>query len=768
MKEQNRLYSSRLLYVYVKLLQEKYPEVSIADILSYADIEPYEISDESCWFTQQQVDRFYEKTVQLSGNKNIAREAGRLAAAPGTIGALWQHTFGLLGPALVFKIINRLSKSLTYSSEYSSRTLELNQVEITVIPHEGVEEKPFQCENRMGFFEAIIAGFHLGLPKIEHPECLFQGGKCCRYIITWKKTLPQIIDYVRNGTFILVVLASLLNLIFSSFLIPLNAILVLSFLILGLSLASEILRRGEMTRSLGHLWESSEKLTSLIDLSSRNSQLVHEIGQALVNKNSVEEVLDAVSEEMKKGLNFDSGMILLANPGETRLAVRAVYGFTSQEVDMLLSIIFHLDNPRSKGPFVQAFQLKKPLIINDTEEILEDLSDRSRDLVLKLGINSFLCCPIIVAGETLGVIAVSNKETRRPLVRSDINLLQGIAPVIGVALQNAGLVEELQNSFEKTLKALAASIDARDYLTAGHSEAVTEYAAGIAEILGQSEEFIQIIRIASLLHDYGKIGVPDAILKKNGRLSEEERNIIYTHPARTEQILRQVPFRGLHKEIPIITGAHHERWDGEGYPRGLKGEDIPLGARILAVADFFEAITAKRHYREPMSREAAIKLLRESSGNHFDPKIVEAFLEFLEKNDISPTALPAAKEFLPDALEKRRRSLRLDYRSQISGRLGQRIVSGDTLNIGSHGVYIVSADPVCIQDRMMLTLMLPNSNDYTQTPGEVVWINNKQQVSSPHHPEGFGMKFINPPAEEQALIDHFLQGHLSPPGAIRE
>ena len=206
MSQDTPLYNSRVLSVYLKLLRDKYPDVRIEEILAYAGIEQYEISDEGCWFTQLQVDRFYEKIVQLTGNKNIAREAGRLAASPGAIGTMRQYTLGLLGPSVAFQTLNRASKKFVHSSEYNSRSIKHNQVEITVRPHEGVEEKVFQCENRMGFFEAIVDGFLLGLPKIEHPECLFQGGQCCRYIVTWKRTLSSLFGSIRNAVFALLTL----------------------------------------------------------------------------------------------------------------------------------------------------------------------------------------------------------------------------------------------------------------------------------------------------------------------------------------------------------------------------------------------------------------------------------------------------------------------------------------------------------------------------------------------------------------------------------
>ena len=228
-------------------------------------------------------------------------------------------------------------------------------------------------------------------------------------------------------------------------------------------------------------------------------------------------------------------------------------------------------------------------------------------------------------------MAVDNPRSKRPLVQSDMSLLMGIAPVIGVSIRNAHLLEERQKKFDSILQVMAVSIDARDPLTAGHSEKVTEYAVGICIELEMSQDYTEMIRVAALLHDYGKIGVPDAILKKNGRLTEDEYEIVKSHAQKTQEILQQINFEGLFRQIPEIAGSHHEKIDGSGYPRGLKGKEIPLGARIIAVADFFEAITSKRHYRDPMPFDVAFRLLREESGVHFDSKVVEAFMRYYTK-----------------------------------------------------------------------------------------------------------------------------------------
>jgi HD-GYP domain-containing protein (c-di-GMP phosphodiesterase class II) len=141
-----------------------------------------------------------------------------------------------------------------------------------------------------------------------------------------------------------------------------------------------------------------------------------------------------------------------------------------------------------------------------------------------------------------------------------------------------------------------------------------------------------MIRVAALLHDYGKIGVPDSILKKNGMLTEEEYETVKSHAEETRKILEQVNFEGIFSQIPEIAGSHHEKINGTGYPKGLKGNEIPLGAKIIAVADYFEAITSKRHYRDPMPLDKALQMLQERSGSYFEKGVVDAFLNHFAKD----------------------------------------------------------------------------------------------------------------------------------------
>ncbi len=622
------LYSSGIINIWVEFLKDKYPDINVNLILKHANIQEHEIADQGHWLTQEQVDMFYYKVLELTRNQNIAREAGRYLAKPGSVGFLWQYAFGQLGPPRIFERVAKAASYFAISSEYSFKRITSNKIEIISKPYKGIKEKEYQCENRIGIFEAIALGYTHRMPVIEHNECIFKGGDVCKYTISWRKSYKELFNRILSLVF-LIFLGTLGFSFFKgtanffSILLPFSIIFLLMFSV------KYFIEKKELLNSLSILRESADNLIQQVNKNYNNTQLTDEVGQAVSGQASINDVLDSVVKIAEKRLDFDRGFILLSNKDRTRLMLRAGYGHSTGHLDYFPKEGFHLDSQESRGVFVISFKEQKSFLINNINAIKHDLSKRSLELLKKSGTKSFVCCPIVNNNESLGIIVVDNVKSKRPLIQSDLSLLTGLASVIGISIRNAMLLESKTRQITSTLHVLAASIDARDFLTAGHSEKVMEFAVGICQELGYSSEYTDMIRIAALLHDYGKIGVPDAILKKKGKLSAEEYREIQAHAEKSRQILEEISFEGIYRQVPEIAGCHHEKLDGSGYPGGLKGEEIPEGAKIIAVADFFEAITSKRHYRDPMPLDKAMLMLAdEVVNNRLDPRLVEAFTRF--------------------------------------------------------------------------------------------------------------------------------------------
>ena len=261
------------------------------------------------------------------------------------------------------------------------------------------------------------------------------------------------------------------------------------------------------------------------------------------------------------------------------------------------------------------------------------------------------CVPIYYKKDLLGVFVLGKKLTNMKFSRQEIGFFRTLANDAAMAISNAQLIQDLQdkifevhnlyerehNIFINTALSLAAAIDARDPYTRGHTERVTEYSRTIAEELEdipEAEEyknFKETLHVAALLHDVGKIGVPDGILNKTSQLTKDEYEKVKQHSVTGGAILS--PIDEL-SSVADEVRAHHERYDGAGYPDGLKGEDIPLIARIIAVADTFDAITSDRPYRQKKMAEVAVQIIKDNSGTQFDPIVVSAFLLAYKKGKI--------------------------------------------------------------------------------------------------------------------------------------
>lgn len=749
------LYNSRIIDTYIKLVKNRYSYINVSELLSSAGMQSYEVADQGHWFTQEQIDRFYEKLVRLTGNENIAREAGRYAASPDALGVMRQFILGFIGPANTFELINKATSNFTRSSSYQSRMISSNKVEIVVTPREGVEEKPFQCENRIGFFEAVVLMFGLELPRVEHTECLFKGGTSCRYMIAWEQPASLYLKRIGVGVTMLFALVSLLMILANRWV--LLELLLPLFVSIACILAYAVAKseKKELQASLNNTKNSTDNLIEQINSNYNNALMANEICQALGTYSNRADIFANVIQTMEKRLDYDRGLIFIANPEKNKLVLHAGYGYSPDQRALFDSISFHLDRPQSKGAFVVSFREQKPFLVNNLDDIADTFSPRSLAFIKKTGTRSFICCPIICEGSSIGILAADNVKTKRPLVQSDISLLMGIASVIGISLRNAELIEAKERQFNSVLQVLAASIDARDSLTSGHSEKVTEYAVGICNELSLSRDDCEMVRVAALLHDYGKIGVPDAILKKDGVLTPEEYDIVKTHADKTRDILERINFEGIYRGVPEIAGAHHEKVDGSGYPKGLKGGETPLGAKIIAVADYFEAITAKRHYRAPMPVDEAMKIMRAESGRHFEKRIVDAFFSYYAK-----TYQQAPRELdLPSSAIERRKA-RVQKCVPVSFGLNGMTSVASSVDMSMNGIFIATDEDVQEGSAVELSITLANNSPTIEAIGRIAWVNSRSSMRKTTLPVGFGVELLEYKEEKESYWEAFLSRYV--------
>ncbi len=342
----------------------------------------------------------------------------------------------------------------------------------------------------------------------------------------------------------------------------------------------------------------------------------HAINSSLGPKRVLEEVMDSLIALMRA----ERGFLMLRDP-DGELSVRTARGLDHINLD-------EEEFKVSKTVVRQVAESGKPILARDAQE---DPRLDAVTSVLVHQLRSILCTPLKLKNELKGVLYVDNRARAGIFGESDLSLISAFADQAAVAIDSAELFEKLQEShreleraYQATLEGWVRALDLRDKETEGHTQRVTALTQRLARLMGVDEQTLVHIRRGALLHDIGKMGIPDSILLKPGDLTEDERKLMQKHTVYAYEMLSPIDFLVPAIDIPY---CHHEKWDGTGYPRGLKGEEIPFAARIFPVIDVWDALTSKRPYHEAFPPEEVRQRIKIDSGKHFDPRAVEAFLD---------------------------------------------------------------------------------------------------------------------------------------------
>jgi HD-GYP domain-containing protein (c-di-GMP phosphodiesterase class II) len=346
---------------------------------------------------------------------------------------------------------------------------------------------------------------------------------------------------------------------------------------------------------------------------------LREVDSAITNSTSMVPAINIVLAETANQLGIDAASILLLDPHTQTLAYYAGRGFRTEALQ-------HTRLRLGEG-YAGRAALERQIVH------IPNLRGRKTDFLRsaefsKEGFVCYLGVPLLAEGKVQGVLEVFQRSPLNP-GKDWLDFLQSLAGQAAIAIYNKQLFEglqrsnlELQQAYDVTIEGWSQAMDLRDKETEGHTLRVTELTVRLARGIGMSEDEIVQARRGALLHDIGKLGVPDAILLKPGELTDEEWVLMRQHPQLAYNML--LPIAYLHPALDIPY-CHHEKWDGTGYPRGLKGQEIPLTARIFAIVDVWDALTSQRPYRPAWPRQKVIDYLWQQSGAFFDPAIVKAF-----------------------------------------------------------------------------------------------------------------------------------------------
>ncbi len=363
---------------------------------------------------------------------------------------------------------------------------------------------------------------------------------------------------------------------------------------------------------VGELLQVVDRALEKIRLEAENLHLKEQItllrlSEAMASSLSLDEVLGIVVEAALKEVNADAVELLFRPYGSSAFSRRLERSKENRWAPTLRDVR-QLEASFQDAPHLQV----------RGDELGDLLGPGGAD-----GAGTLLSVPLRRGGQILGILNAYSRQTRRAFLPREEKALVVLGDRAATSVENALLYADMERTFRETIKGLALAIEAKDAYTHGHSESVTSLCDAAARAMGLDDGFRATLQQAGVLHDIGKIGISSAILNKPGSLSAEEYELIKGHPASGKRILEPISF--LKEVVPIVYG-HHERMDGSGYPRGLPGEEIPLGSRLMAVADAYDAMTSDRAYRAGLPHKAAVDELKRCAGTQFDRECVDAFL----------------------------------------------------------------------------------------------------------------------------------------------
>ncbi len=409
-------------------------------------------------------------------------------------------------------------------------------------------------------------------------------------------------------------------------------------------------------------------------------KLQHEIKKLVTEKKGLNALL-TITRSLAAELDLDS--LLFKIISQVRKTLRAdrctVFLLDEMKNELWSKVALGVDEeirfPADKGIAGHTLQTGEIINIPDAYKDPRFNPDVDKKTGYKTG--TILTMPMFnKQNDVFGVFQVLNKKDGIFTV-ADEKLLSAIALIASTAIENAQLYDEQKKSFISFIDTLSTTLDTRDYITAGHARRVTLYAQEIGRLMKLDPARMDVLRYAALLHDIGKIGIPEMILFKDRKLTNEEYEIVKRHAKITKNILKKIHFNKKLKDVPEIAGSHHERLDGTGYPEQMHGEQIPLEGKILALADTFDAITSRRQFLDRMDLEKVVQLIDSETGTSFEPYVVYNFkyitldrliqiLEFGHTSEINPADLQKLTDYtLRELIEIRGKSIKSEDESEI-------------------------------------------------------------------------------------------------------
>ena len=549
------------------------------------------LCDDNNWVSSGCIVAMFARACEIAGNERAAFDIGYQSILHREFG-YWQKILVRFfsSPRRILRRLNQLNARLN-----NTKVVELvsdSPWHAVVRWHwlEGVVSSRDICLYNQGIYSAIPTVWGRPAARVEERTCWLDGNPWCEVHLSWPA------DWRMLG-----------------------------------GMVSRLLHRGrtaeaaieEITKDKSLLKQKFDELSVANRELRERVVMLKEINGAtrsLASLTDPQKVLEQTMHTIVSVFGFDRAIIMLVDDGGQNLEFRYGVGESPEMVAKLSSYRVPLD--RETNLLVRVLKGKRPVRISDVKSAGLNPTNR---ILADFRPSSFILCPLIAENKAIGVLGADRRGAGARVTQADGEFLSIFANSIGTVFLHARLDDQLRRSNVNSVRALVQAIEEKDPYTRGHSERVADYSAEVARVLGFGDPQVEMLHHATILHDVGKIGIPESIIHKPRPLTAEEFEVIKEHPMKGVHILRHVPFISDH--LHIIRN-HHERWDGRGYPDGLAGDAIPFEAQIVSVTDAYDAMTSTRPYRAGMPHARAAEEIRRGAGSQFSDRIVEAFMEF--------------------------------------------------------------------------------------------------------------------------------------------
>jgi putative nucleotidyltransferase with HDIG domain len=452
------------------------------------------------------------------------------------------------------------------------------------------------CYYFQGVVQAVPTLWKMAPAQLEETACFFDGSEYCEYRMRWRNR-PYLFHFASN-------------------------------LVMRRKLLEETIEEIERGKQLlQHKYDEIHRLNIQLEKKVIQLSSIQEASQAVVSILDLTTILEVAFSLLARLFGFDRLVIFSIDEDRRILSMLHATGSGGDLIEKIRD--YKVPLTRLSNILARVASTGVPAIIEDVEKS----SLNKENLIIKLfQPKAFVVIPLIAKNKIVGVLAADKRDEKLAVSQEDKDYIVSFANNIAIAIENARLYLDLKKNFFNSIQALAYALEAKDPYTRGHSEVVAQYSIKIARELGLPEERIEPLRQTCLLHDIGKIGLVPDILGKHGIPNKEEWQLVRKHPIIGDNIVRPL---NLPSDIRSVIRNHHERFDGRGYPDGLMGTQIPLEARIVAVADAYDAMVSTRPYRKAMSSEKALLELDKNAGTQFDPDVVRVFRSVIRVESIN-------------------------------------------------------------------------------------------------------------------------------------